>query len=62
MATTGDGTDEDGYEITLGDASEGVDVDDILTFEDLEAGTRRSPTSCCASGPGLAGSERGQPP
>lgn len=39
VATTGDGTDEDGYEITLGGASEGVDVDDSVTFEDLEAGS-----------------------
>lgn len=39
VTTTGDGTDEDGYEITLGDASEGVDVDGSVTFDDLEAGT-----------------------
>lgn len=39
VATTGDGTDDDGYEVTIGDASEGVDVDDSVTFEELEAGT-----------------------
>ncbi|MFW6192194.1 MAG: hypothetical protein ACOC83_01805 [Gemmatimonadota bacterium] len=39
VATSGDGTDDDGYEITLGDASEEVDVDDSVTFEDVAVGS-----------------------
>lgn len=50
VATTGDGTDDDGYEITLGDASEGVDVDDSVTFEDVEAGTHEVELTDLADG------------
>jgi hypothetical protein len=41
IATTGDGTDDDGYVVRLDEdeATEDVDVDDELTFEDVEAGS-----------------------
>jgi len=38
-ATTGDGTDEDGYEVTLNDESKPLEINGSVEFQDIEEGT-----------------------
>lgn len=38
--TTGAGTDPDGYEVSVAGVTESVDVDDTVTFDDVETGNR----------------------
>lgn len=50
VTTTGDGTDEDGYQVTLGDASEDVEVDGSVTFENVVVGTHEVELTGLADG------------
>lgn len=56
VATTGDGTDDDGYVVELGDASEDVDVDGSVSFEDVAAGTHSVELTDLADGCEVDGS------
>lgn len=56
VATTGDGTDDDGYVVQLGDASEDVDVDGSVSFEDVATGTRSVELTDLADGCEVDGS------